>query len=83
LKAYEREAFAKTFGIFFLSLSLLVSAVTYGYYKEQKHATDEQIFEQMRAFSYDFITPPINNLNYAIILDGKNRRKKIITKRVV
>ena len=29
------------------------------------------------------ITPPINNLNYAIILDGKNRRKKIITKRVV
>ena len=30
-----------------------------------------------------FITPPINNLNYVIILDGKNRRKKIITKRVV
>jgi PAS domain S-box-containing protein len=29
------------------------------------------------------ITPPINNLNYVIILDGKNRRKKIITKRVV
>lgn len=32
---------------------------------------------------YSFITPPINNLNYVIILDGKNRRKKIITKRVV
>ena len=31
----------------------------------------------------DFITPPTNNLNYAIMLDGKNRRKKIITKRVV
>ena len=31
----------------------------------------------------NFITPPINNLNYVIILDGKNRRKKIITKRVV
>ena len=29
------------------------------------------------------ITPLKNNLNYAIILDGKNRRKKIITKRVV
>ena len=29
------------------------------------------------------ITPLINNLNYVIILDGKNRRKKIITKRVV
>ncbi len=32
---------------------------------------------------YMLITPPINNLNYVIILDGKNRRKKIITKRVV
>ena len=32
---------------------------------------------------YFIITPPINNLNYVIILDGKNRRKKIITKRVV
>ena len=32
---------------------------------------------------YHIITPPINNLNYVIILDGKNRRKKIITKRVV
>ena len=36
-------------------------------------------------FGYNdkIITPPINNLNYVIILDGKNRRKKIITKRVV
>ena len=30
-----------------------------------------------------FITPPINNLNYDIIWHGKNRCKKIITKRVV
>ena len=30
-----------------------------------------------------FITSPINNLNYNIIWDGKNRCKKIITKRVV
>ena len=29
------------------------------------------------------ITSPINNLNYGIIMDGKNRCKKIITKRVV
>lgn len=43
-------------------------------------------FECTKACSYNlkpFITPPINNLNYVIILDGKNRRKKIITKRVV
>ena len=31
----------------------------------------------------DIITSPINNLNYNIIWDGKNRCKKIITKRVV
>ena len=29
------------------------------------------------------ITSPINNLNYSIILYGKNRCKKIITQRVV
>ena len=29
------------------------------------------------------ITSPINNLNYGIILYGKNRCKKIITQRVV
>ncbi|MCD8541654.1 MAG: hypothetical protein LRY22_03410, partial [Aliarcobacter cryaerophilus] len=29
------------------------------------------------------ITSPINNLNYGIILNGKNRCKKIITQRVV
>ena len=32
---------------------------------------------------FDIITPPINNLNYGIMEYGKNRCKKIITKRVV
>jgi len=54
LKTYERESFVKTFGIFFLSLALLLSLATYGYYNEQKHAMDEQIFAQMKAFTYDF-----------------------------
>ena len=31
----------------------------------------------------NIITSPINNLNYSIILYGKNRCKKIITQRVV
>ena len=31
----------------------------------------------------NIITSPINNLNYGIILYGKNRCKKIITQRVV
>ena len=54
MRTYEREAFVKTFGIFFISLTLLTSLATYGYYKEQKHAMDEQIFAQMKAFTYDF-----------------------------
>lgn len=33
--------------------------------------------------SIEIITSPINNLNYGIILYGKNRCKKIITQRVV
>lgn len=35
------------------------------------------------AWHCNTITSPINNLNYNIIWDGKNRCKKIITKRVV
>lgn len=34
-------------------------------------------------WSGPYITSPINNLNYSIILYGKNRCKKIITQRVV
>ena len=34
-------------------------------------------------FLFSTITSPINNLNYSIILYGKNRCKKIITQRVV
>ena len=40
------------------------------------HSEMQQILEQI-------ITPPINNLNYGIMEYGKNRCKKIITKRVV
>ena len=56
---------------------------------------EEKIFFQIKMFlkkMFDFkniidnelyITSPINNLNYGIILYGKNRCKKIITQRVV
>lgn len=54
MKAYERESFIKTFGIFFLSLVLFTSLVAYFYDKEQTHSMDEQIFTRMKAFTYDF-----------------------------
>ena len=44
--------------------------------------TDEDI-KIKYVLSLFFITPPINNLNYGIMEYGKNRCKKIITKRVV
>lgn len=54
MKKYEKEAFAKTFGIFFVSLLTLVTLLALFYYSEQKHILEEQIFTQMRAFTYDF-----------------------------
>lgn len=41
---------------------------------------DEKTVKSLAAL---YITSPINNLNYSIILYGKNRCKKIITQRVV
>lgn len=54
MKAYEREAFIKTFGIFFLSLALFATLLAFLYDKEQKHIMDEQILSQMLSFSYHF-----------------------------
>lgn len=54
MKSYERESFIKTFTIFFLSMFLVATVVVYFYNKEQKHTQDEQLFEQMKSFTYDF-----------------------------
>lgn len=74
MKAYERESFVKTFGIFFLSLSLFATFVAYGYYKEQKHGMDEQIFAQMKAFSYDFKSKAfaVDVVAYTTLVDELN-----------
>lgn len=54
MKKYEKEAFFKTFGIFFATLMLLTTLVAYFYYSEQKHIMEEQIFTKMKSFTYDF-----------------------------
>jgi two-component system OmpR family sensor kinase len=54
LKKYVKESFLKTFGIFFLSLFILTSLLTFFYFKEQKHLLQESIFTQMKDFTYDF-----------------------------
>ena len=54
MKKYEKEALFKTFSIFFVTLMLLTTLVASFYYSEQKHIMEEQIFSQMKAFTYDF-----------------------------
>lgn len=54
MKKYEKEAFIKTFGIFFATLTLLTTLVASLYYSEQKHIMDDQIFSKMKSFTYDF-----------------------------
>lgn len=54
MKKYEKEAFFKTFGIFFATLMFSTTLVTYFYYSEQKHILEEQIFSKMKSFTYDF-----------------------------
>lgn len=54
MRKYEKEAFVKTFGIFFATLTLLTTLVASFYYGEQKHIMEEQIFSKMKSFTYDF-----------------------------
>ncbi len=39
--------------------------------------------DKEETYEHLIITTPINNLNYVILMDGKNRCKKIITERAV
>ena len=51
--------------------------------KNNMDVLNSNIMNQSNILKETIITSPINNLNYNIIWDGKNRCKKIITKRVV
>jgi len=52
LKSAERESFLKSFGVFFLSLTLLGGIVVYLEYFKQKHELQEKIYNEMRICSY-------------------------------
>lgn len=49
----ELESFAKSFGLFFISLSLLASSLYYANYGKEKTVLNEQIYSQMRLCSFD------------------------------
>jgi len=53
LNRIELESFAKSFVLFFISLSLLASSLYYANYGKEKTVLNEQIYSQMRLCSFD------------------------------
>jgi len=54
LSSAEKESFIKSFLIFFISLSIASSLVFWFEYKQNKHALEEEIFNEMKLCSLDF-----------------------------
>jgi signal transduction histidine kinase len=52
LKSVEKEAFVKSFFLFFFSQALLLSALFFLNYQKEQQTLDEQIFSQMRICSF-------------------------------
>ncbi len=53
LKRVEYESLAKSFLLFFLSLTLLMSVILYTNYTKEIYSLDEDLFTQMRLCSFD------------------------------
>lgn len=53
MKKAEYESFLKSFGVFFIALSLLSGVLFYVEYTQLKHDLDENIYNEMRICSYD------------------------------
>ncbi len=51
---YERESFLKSFLLFFLSIEFLISVILYFHYRELVHRFKDNIFLEMKNFSYTF-----------------------------
>ncbi|MDD3505190.1 MAG: sensor histidine kinase, partial [Sulfurimonas sp.] len=52
MRRAERESFLKSFGVFFLSLSLLSGVLAYLYYLKQIHEFQEKVYTEMQLCSY-------------------------------
>jgi signal transduction histidine kinase len=52
LRRAERESFLKSFGVFFLSLSLLSGVLAYLHYLKQTHEFQEKVYTEMQLCSY-------------------------------
>jgi two-component system OmpR family sensor kinase len=52
LRAHEREAFLKSFLIFFISLEILLGVIALSYYHDRKKGIEEKLFWEMKNFSF-------------------------------
>jgi len=53
LNSVERESFLKSFTLFFISLSILISAIYYKDYTKSVQKLEDSIFSEMKICSYD------------------------------
>ncbi len=54
MKKYEKEAFLKSFLIFFISLALLGAVISFFYYREKVHFISDKIEQEMWIYNYNF-----------------------------
>jgi len=54
LKKYEKEAFLKSFLIFFISLAVLGGVISFFYYREKAHFITDKIEQEMWIYNYNF-----------------------------
>ncbi|NPA81585.1 MAG: HAMP domain-containing histidine kinase [Epsilonproteobacteria bacterium] len=54
MRKYEKEAFLKSFLIFFISLALLGGIISFFYYKERLHFIKDKISQEMWIYNYNF-----------------------------
>lgn len=55
MKRVEVESFLKSFGIFFISIGILISTIYYINYTKDIQKLDDNIFSQMKICSYDLV----------------------------
>ncbi len=67
---YERESFLKSFLLFFLSIEFLISVILYFHYRELVHRFKDNIFLEMKNFSYTF-----EGKKFKVDLEKKDEKK--------
>ncbi len=54
IKLYEKESLLKSFGLFFIVIELFLAFIFYNYYKIEEEHLSEQLFLEMKNYSFNF-----------------------------